>query len=199
MSRRRVLNVGGADKAIPIPAHYDGWEHVLLDIQPARGVDLVHDARRLTELPAATFDAVYCSHNLEHYYAHEVPLVLAGFHHVLKAEGFVEIRVPDIPAVMRHAMAHDMELDEMLYESAAGPISVHDVIYGYGREIEASGEDYYAHKRGFTRKSLLAALQQAGFSAVWLTEPQNFEIGALAFKQQPSAEQRQSFGLAQPA
>lgn len=195
MSKKRVLNVGGNDKAIPIPLHYDGWEHVLLDIQPAPGVDLVHDARRLAELRAATFDAVYCSHNLEHYYPHEVPLVLAGFHHVLKSEGFVDVRVPDIAAVMRHAIARDMELDDVLYESSAGPISVHDVIYGYGREIEASGEDYFAHKRGFTHKSLLAALQQAGFPAVWLTEPEPFAVGALAFKQQPTAEQRHKFGL----
>jgi predicted SAM-dependent methyltransferase len=191
-----VLNVGGGDKNIPIPAHYSGWAQVLLDIQPAPGVDLVHDARRLAELQSATFDAVYCSHNLEHYYPHEVPLVLAGFHHVLKNDGFAEIRVPDIPAVMRHAVARDMDLDDVLYESPAGPISVHDVIYGYGREIESSGEDYYAHKRGFTHKSLLAALQQAGFPAVWLTEPAHFEIGALAFKQQPGAEQRKTFALA---
>lgn len=196
MSRKRVLNVGGGDKAIPIPAHYDGWEHVLLDIQQAPGVDLVHDARRLAELRAASFDAVYCSHNLEHYYPHEVPLVLAGFHHVLKSDGLAEIRVPDIPAVMRHAIEHGMELDEVLYESPAGPISVHDVIYGYGREIETSGEDYYAHKRGFTHQSLRAALEQAGFAAVWLAEPANFEIGALAFKQQPDAERRARFGLA---
>lgn len=191
-----MLNVGGADKAIPIPAHYEGWEHVLLDIQPAPGVDLVHDARRLSELRAAMFDAVYCSHNLEHYYPHEVPLVLAGFHHVLKDDGYAEIRVPDIPAVMRYAIARELELDDVLYESAVGPISVHDVIYGYGREIESSGEDYYAHKRGFSPKSLLAALQQASFAAVWLTEPQNFEIGALAFKRQPSAEQLEKLGLA---
>lgn len=197
MSSKRLLNVGGADKAIPIPGHYDGWEHVLLDIQPARGVDLVHDARRLTELQSAAYDAVYCSHNLEHYYPHEVPLVLAGFHHVLKNDGFAEIRVPDIAAVMRRAIARNMELDDVLYESAAGPITVHDVIYGYGREIELSGEDYYAHKRGFTPKSLRSALHQAGFAAVWLTESENlFEIGALAFKQPPSPERRSLFGLA---
>jgi ubiquinone/menaquinone biosynthesis C-methylase UbiE len=192
-----VLNVGGADKAIPIPAHYHGWVHVLLDIQQGPGVDLVHDARRLTELQAAAFDAIYCSHNLEHYYPHEIPLVLAGFHHVLKSDGFAEIRVPDIAAVMRHAVEKDMELDEVLYESPAGPISIHDVIYGYGREIESSGEDYFAHKRGFTHKSLMAALQQAGFAAVWLTEADDsFDIGALAFKQQPSPEQRDALRLA---
>jgi hypothetical protein len=190
-----VLNVGGSDKAIPIPGHYASWEQVLLDIQPAPSVDLVHDARRLSELAPEKFDAVYCSHNLEHYYRHEVPLVLAGFHHVLKGDGFAEIRVPDLPAVIRHAIDHDMDLDDVLYESPAGPISVHDVIYGFGREIEASGEDFFAHKRGFSHRSLRIALEQAGFATVWLAEPADFEIGALAFKQPPSAEQRRALGL----
>jgi predicted SAM-dependent methyltransferase len=44
---------------------------------------------------------VYCSHNLEHYYHHEVPRVLAGSLHVLKPHGFAEIRVPDVEAVCR--------------------------------------------------------------------------------------------------
>lgn len=43
----RVLNVGGGSKAIPIPARYTGWEHVLLDIEPLPDVDVVMDARDL--------------------------------------------------------------------------------------------------------------------------------------------------------
>ena len=64
---KRVLNVGGASKAIPIPQHYAGWEHVLLDVDPNQEPDIVCDARELVELPAGGFDAIYCSHNLEHY------------------------------------------------------------------------------------------------------------------------------------
>src|SRR5436190_16880784 len=90
---RRVLNVGGRSKSVPIPAHFAQWEHVLLDINPAGGVDIALDARRLHQLPASGFDAVYCSHNLEHYYAHEVPRVIAGFAHAIKEDGFVELRV----------------------------------------------------------------------------------------------------------
>ena len=98
---RRVLNVGGGSKAIPIPPHYAAWEHVLLDIDPAGGPDLVCDARRLDTLPAQQFDAVYCSHNLEHYYRHDTGSVLRGFLHVLKFDGFAEIRVPDLRSVMQ--------------------------------------------------------------------------------------------------
>ena len=44
-------------------------------------------------IAAAEYDSVYCSHNLEHYHRHEVPRVLAGFRHVLKAGGVDALRV----------------------------------------------------------------------------------------------------------
>ena len=94
----RVLNVGGGSKEIPIPEHYEGWEHVLLDIDAARKPDVVCDARELSKLPAGLYDAVYCSHNLEHYWRHDVPRVLKGFAHVLGAHGFAEVAVPDVKA-----------------------------------------------------------------------------------------------------
>lgn len=88
---RKVLNVGGNNKKIPLPPQYAGWEHVMLDIDPAGAPDVVCDGRELSTLPSATYESVYCSHNLEHYYHHEVHRVLAGFAHVLKQDGFVYI------------------------------------------------------------------------------------------------------------
>jgi predicted SAM-dependent methyltransferase len=93
---KRVLNVGGNCKAIPLPEHFSGWEHILLDIDRKDDVDIVCDARRLVDLEGNKFDAVYCSHNLEHYYLYDAHKVLAGFHHVLKPNGFAHIRVPDV-------------------------------------------------------------------------------------------------------
>ena len=95
---KRVLNVGGGAKSIPIPLHYEGWEHVLLDIDPRQKPDVVCDARELGTLPADLYDAVYCSHNLEHYWRHDAPLVVAGFAHVLRGHGFAEVAVPDLKA-----------------------------------------------------------------------------------------------------
>jgi len=149
--RRSVLNVGGGSKTIGIPEHYRGWQHLLLDIDARGEVDVVLDARDLELLDPGQFDAVYCSHNLEHYYAHDVRLVLTGIAHVLKPEGFVEIRVPDIEAVARAMLERGMDIEDTLYVAPVGPISVRDVFYGYGREIEQSGQDFYAHKTGFTR------------------------------------------------
>jgi FkbM family methyltransferase len=81
---RRVLNVGGNSKEIQLPFLYDGWQHVLLDIDPDCTPDVLCDARNLSALSGAEYDSVYCSHNLEHYYHHDVRKVLSGFFHILK-------------------------------------------------------------------------------------------------------------------
>src|SRR5438270_2089285 len=99
--RRRVLNVGGGSKTTPIPPYYGDWEHVLLDVDPRGRPDIVCDARNLQFLQGGQFDAVYCSHNLEHYHRHDGAKVLRGFHHVLKADGFAEIKVPDLESVIQ--------------------------------------------------------------------------------------------------
>jgi len=185
-TRPRVLNVGGNSKQIPIPDHYRGWNHLLLDIAPGPEVDVLLDARKLSDYHGDKFDSVYSSHNLEHFYPYDVPKVLSGFMQVLKPGGFVDVRVPDLNSVLQAVVERGMELDDVLYVSPAGPISAHDVIYGWGAEIERSGVDFFAHKRGFSAKSLSLALEKAGFVQV-RTEVSNFEVRALAFKTDPAA------------
>ena len=183
--QRKVLNVGGNNKAIAIPAHYDGWTHHLLDIDPKGEPDIVCDARNLQQLAGDAYDSIYCSHNLEHYYAHDVLKVLKGFYHILKDEGFLHIRVPDIQAVMQHVVKNDMDINDVLYQAPAGEILVKDVIYGFGKQIERSGQDFFAHKTGFSVKSLLAVLSECGFPETYYGVG-NFEIQVFAFKQAPN-------------
>jgi Methyltransferase domain len=192
----RVLNVGGNSKDIPIPPHYAGWEHLLLDIDPRGKPDVVADARELDALPGRQFDAVFCSHNLEHYYVHEGARVLRGFLHVLTDDGFAEIRVPDINALMAHVVASGIDVDDVVYTSPAGSITAHDIFYGWSVELERSGRDFYAHKTGFTPKSLYRRLREAGFAVVVLgSVPATFELVAFAFKQAPRPDQLALLGL----
>ena len=191
---KKVLNVGGNSKDISLPPQYAEFEHVLLDIDPQGSPDIVCDARDLTSLDAGQFDAVYCSHNLEHYYRHDVAKVLAGFMHVLNVDGFAHIRVPDIPATMRACIEQDLDLEDVLYQSSAGPITVLDVLYGHGDEIKQSGQDFYAHKTGFSVKSLYAALLAAGFGKIFCTLG-HLEINAVAFKGEPDEASRILFNL----
>ena len=62
--RKKVLNVGGNDRKIPIPPYFDGWEHLLLDIDPTGAPDILCDARELISLEAAQFDAIYSARGM---------------------------------------------------------------------------------------------------------------------------------------
>lgn len=181
----KVLNVGGNNKSIALPSYYAGWEHILLDIDAKGNPDIVLDARQLTQLPSSEYDAVYCSHNLEHYYRHDAARVLWGFLHLLKEDGFAHIVVPDLGELMLTVVKKELDIDDFLYQSAMGPVTVRDVMYGYGPEIERSGNDFYAHKTGYTRKALIALLNNSGFYYTYIGSG-NLEIVAFAFKNPPS-------------
>jgi len=173
----RVLNVGGQSKDIPLPDIYYGWEQVLLDIEEGVGADIVADARDLFELEEK-FDAVYCSHVLEHFHQFEVDDVLQGFKHVLNPLGFVQIRVPDLLYVMKEVVRKHIPLDGKLYNSAAGDITPLDVIYGYQWAIQ-EGKPYYAHKLGFSKELLHKYLKSNGFMRIDITTDKR-ELNAIA-------------------
>lgn len=184
---KTVLNVGGNSKAIPLPPQYNGWKHVLLDIDPKVKPDIVCDARDLKTQPESTFDSVYCSHNLEHYHKYELQIVLGGFAHVLKNDGFLLIRVPDIEALITFMVSKNLDIEDVIYDSEQGPITAHDMIYGLGKEIEKSKNSFFAHKTGFTQKSLTNVLVKAGFNSCKLIKV-NFELIALATIGEPTNE-----------
>jgi len=200
-SARRVLNVGGGSKGVELPPHFARWAQLLLDIDPRVGADLVCDARALRDsAEAQAFDAVYCSHNLEHYYRHDVDKVLQGFLHVLKADGFAEIRVPDIGELIKLLAKNGLDIEQDIYSSNVGAITAHDMIYGYAPEIEASGQDFYAHKTGFSRDSLLRALHTNGFGEIYFAPPLALlELHAFAFKTGAGAALRAELNLGEPA
>lgn len=184
---KRFLDVGGG-KTPNIPQYLmdaEVWEHVVLDIDPDTKPDICADARELTALAPSQFEAVYCSHNLEHYFNHEVPKVLAGFLHVLKPGGFAEIRVFDIEAVMKHAVEKKLDIGDEIYKVGKLPVTVRDLLYGWEKENAEAGHDFYAHKTGYSRKSLTGLLNAAGFPIVSTTTG-DFEIRALAFRTMPT-------------
>jgi len=63
----------------------------------------------------------------------------------------------------------------------------------YHVEIEQSGQDYFAHKTGFTPKSLIGFVTPIGFP-YYVIQQQNLEIGAIFFKQPPNEEQQRMIG-----
>ena len=180
LTLKRVLNVGGG-AGRQLPEEYAGWKQDLLDIDPAVRPDICCDALKLTERSTAKgkYDAVYCSHTVEHFYEHDVPRLFAGFKHVLRRGGAVDIAVPDVLALMRHMLLSGKDIQDEWYMSSGGPIKYHDVLYGWSLAMR-SGNLYYAHKCGFTGKSLGEKLAAAGFK--------NIKVGSDGFNLIAKAE-----------
>lgn len=179
-----VLNVGGGPSRT-LPTRYAGWEQLLLDIDPNVKPDVCCDALEMHKLKAATYDVVYCSHTIEHFYRHDINRLLRGFAHVLKPDGFADVAVPNLTYLI--AQAQGRELDDVWYQSPSGPISFHDVLYGHGRYM-AAGNAFYAHKCGFTKMSLSKEFFAAGFTHV-AAEEQDSNLVAYAFRRKPTAKQ----------
>jgi ubiquinone/menaquinone biosynthesis C-methylase UbiE len=166
----KVLNVGGGGSR-ELPPQYDGWTHHILDIDPAVKPDVCCDALEMKKLPAGSYDAIFCSHNLEHFYQHDVPTVLNGFMHVLKPNGTVEVHVPNLNNLIDSMTkgTKRKDINDTWYNAPSGPVTFHDVLYGWSQAMK-KGNLFYAHKCGFTAKSLHKALANAGFIKIEVFE-----------------------------
>lgn len=164
---QKVLHVGPGHRnsgaQLPAALQGNGWQEIRLDIDPGNEPDLLGSMLDMAAVTTESVDAVYSAHNIEHVFAHEVPLVLAEFLRVLKPTGFVVLNCPDLQTVC--ALVADNKLTEAAYNSPAGPITPLDILYGHGAALEA-GHHFMAHKTGFTEKSLTQALVSAGFANV---------------------------------
>jgi hypothetical protein len=187
-----VLNVGGG-AGRELPPIYKGWEQDLLDIDPEVKPDVCCDAKEMRKLKSAKYDAVYCSHNLEHFYRHDVPVVLGGMHHVLKDTGFAHISVPDVIALMEAVVKGNRDIEDTWYPIPGSAISFHDVLYGWNK-VMAQGNLYYAHKCGFSEKSLGKALRAAQFRSVHVARD-GMNLHAFAFKTKPTEAKLRSLGI----
>src|SRR5205823_3329076 len=116
------------------------------------------------------------------------------FMHVLKPDGFVHVKVPDIGAVIKHVAANNLDMDDVLYMSAVGPILVRDILYGFQKQIRESGVDFFAHKNGFTLESLVALFSCTGWVHM-VHGSEAFELWAIIFKQLPTAEQKATLNI----
>lgn len=164
MASSRLLNVGGGPTRV-VPDCYSAYKQDLLDIDPSVNPDICADARELKSIEPNQYQAVYCSHNLEHYTKKDAKKVLAGFMHVLEPCGTVEIHVPNITELMRDMLSRNLDIEDVWYRAGNNPITYHDVLYGWSREVDR-GNLFYSHKCGFTALSLYAILEESGFKNI---------------------------------
>ncbi|HEV2362723.1 MAG TPA: class I SAM-dependent methyltransferase [Caulobacteraceae bacterium] len=173
-----LLDVGcGEPGSVELPGAFAAWRRLRIDIDPQVAPDIVASAADLSAVPSGVADAVWTAHCIEHLWEHEVDTALAEFRRVLKADGFACILVPDLQRVAE-LVAQD-RLEEVIYDSPAGPVRPHDVIFGLGAAL-AHGHAEMGHRCGFTPASLQRHLRAAGFEGWALLRRPGFELAAVA-------------------
>jgi SAM-dependent methyltransferase len=178
---RSLLHVGcGMPDPRKLPTAFFApgeWREVRLDLDPGVAPDIVASITDMAMVETASFDAVWSAHNLEHLFAHEVPLALREFRRVLRPGGFALITLPDLQRAAE-LVAQD-RLAEPAYISPAGPIAPLDMLYGHGAAI-AAGNHFMAHRTGFTARTLEASLVAARFDAVRVVRDDSYALWATA-------------------
>ena len=165
----------------------DDWKEIRLDIDEGVNPDIVGTLTDMKLVETASIDAVYSAYNIDHIYAHEVPIALNEFYRVLKDDGFVVIKCPDLQSVCE-AIAQDKLLDT-LYVSPIGPIAAIDIMFGNRQEI-SEGNVFMEKKVGFTYSVLDGSFFEAGFETRFGGRSQNaWELMLVAFKQKKSEEE----------
>lgn len=188
------INAGcGSPENSRLPAFFRKWRQIRVDVDPALRPDVVANIADLSVIPDGSADAVWSAHCVEHLFAYEVPMALAEFRRVLRETGFACIIVPDLQAIA-HWIATD-RLHEPIYESAAGPVTAHDMLWGFGQAI-ARGKSAMAHHCGFTPTPFLQCLKEAGFAEIVLRRKSNLELVALALPQVSEGSERRETLLA---
>lgn len=151
-----------------------------VDLDPAVQPDVVASITDLSKIPDGYADALWSAHCIEHLYAHEVGQALKEFYRVLADDSFACLIVPDLQAIGQF-IATD-RLHEPIYNSAAGPITAHDMLFGFGLAI-SQGRTGMAHRCGFTPTVMMQRLREAPFDEIVLRRrPQQMELAAVLRK-----------------
>jgi predicted SAM-dependent methyltransferase len=176
---KRVLHVGcgpfSPDKLHGV-FRAPNWREIRVDIDPAVKPDIqasITDLRK--DVPDASIDAIWSSHNIEHLHDHEVEPALREFVRVLRPAGFALLTCPDLEAIAKLIAAG---VDRVAYESPAGPVTPLDMLFGLRRSIER-GNLFMCHQTGFTEERLGKVIIAAGFNEARVLKGQNYDLWAL--------------------
>jgi SAM-dependent methyltransferase len=183
-----LVNAGsGPRDSARLPPIFDGWQQLRVDADPTAAPDLVADIVDLSAIGDDSVDAIWASHCIEHLYAHQVRSALAEFHRILRLDGFACIIVPDLQTIARYIV--EDRLHEVVYRAPAGPVTAHDIVFGFAPSI-AAGHWRMAHRCGFTPALMLQRLGEIGFGETILRRRPNLELAAVVGKR-PLADDAQ--------
>ena len=181
-----LVNLGSGPKGSAwLPAMFADWRELRVDVDTEVAPDILADVTDLSAIESGSVDAVWSAHCLEHLYLYEVGAAIAEVYRILADDGFLCVVVPDLQTIAEY-IASD-RLHEVVYESPAGPVIAHDILFGFGPHL-AQGRIKMAHNCGFTPTLLLQKLREAPFAQIVLKRRANYELGGLACKRAPADE-----------
>ena len=170
----RVLYVGSGNSRLTdsreLMELFGDYDEVRLDICKEYKPDIVADMTDMGDI--GQYDAVVSRHSLEHLHQENVVRALGEFLRVLVPGGLAVIYVPDLEGIT--------PTDDVVYESAAGPITGHDMFYGYAPYV--ADNPYMAHHSGFTEKRLTTIMENAGFAQVIVKRAWYLQLLAVGVK-----------------
>ena len=179
---KNLLHVGCGynNKKNTLKYYDDEWKETRVDINKNVNPDILGSMKDLSNVQNNYYDSVFSSHSIEHVYAHEVDDVLKEFHRVLNMNGLLVITCPELKSICKLVL--EDKLLDIAYESAAGPISPIDMIWGHRVPIK-KGNEFMAHKCGFTLKTLMGVCINANFKSVaGIERPKLFDLWVVAQK-----------------
>lgn len=176
---KTLLHIGcGTAPRSRLPACFQGdyWKEIRLDIDPKVKPDIVASVTDMSVVPSAEADAVWSSHNLEHLEGFQVAKALREIRRVLKPGGFVLINLPNLQQIA--SLVAEGRAEEVMYTSPAGPITPLDMMFGHQASL-SRGNQYMAHRTGYTQERLKKVLAEAGFSEVRVMRGNAFDLWAV--------------------
>ena len=193
---KKFLHVGcgSQNKSVLKGFNSIDWEEIRFDIDLKVNPDIVGTITDMSLVKTSSIDAIFSSHNIEHIYAHEVPIALFEFKRVLKNDGFVVMTCPDLQSVCE-AVAKDQLLEPVYLTKVGEPITPLDILYGHRGHI-ANGNEYMSHKCGFTYSALAGVFYQVDFKSVYggPRAAPYFDLWLIACKQEKTDEELKYLG-----
>ena len=150
---KTILNVGFGGSKISDQMYTEDlleYREISLDIDKKYNPDILADIYNISHVPDKFVDCAYSSHMIEHIHYFKVPSVIKELLRVVKDNGFVRFITPNMKTVAVR-LASGKILDTV-YESAGGPISAMDMLYGSRYHTHRHSSDFMVHKCGFTRE-----------------------------------------------
>jgi predicted SAM-dependent methyltransferase len=187
-----LVNLGSGPKGSAwLPAMFAEWREVRVDVDATVAPDILADVTDLSAIESGSVDAVWSAHCIEHLYLHQVSKAVAEAYRILSDDGFFCMIVPDLQAIAEY-IAND-RLHEVVYESPAGPVTAHDIVFGFGPFL-AQSHLSMAHHCGFTPTLLAQKLRESPFAEIVMRRRAGQELAAVACKRASAGEaEREAF------